>query len=72
LASNVCSGAGEVHNIYGHYWNKMLFDKYAEHYPEERLFNLNRAGYAEASVTQSFHGVVMWVETGAVCGHSYR
>jgi oligosaccharide 4-alpha-D-glucosyltransferase len=38
--------ANEVHNIYGHYWSKMLFDKYAENYPDRRLFHLNRSGYA--------------------------
>lgn len=38
--------ADEVHNIYGHYWDKMLFDRYASEYPDVRLFNLNRSGYA--------------------------
>jgi alpha-glucosidase (family GH31 glycosyl hydrolase) len=38
--------ADEVHNIFGHYWDKMLFEKYREYYPETRLFNLNRSGYA--------------------------
>lgn len=38
--------ADEVHNIYGHYWDKMLFDRYAAEYPDTRLFNLNRSGYA--------------------------
>ncbi|MBE7172272.1 MAG: glycoside hydrolase family 31 protein [Williamsia sp.] len=38
--------ADEVHNIFGHYWNKMLFEKYQEEYPDTRLFNLNRSGYA--------------------------
>lgn len=38
--------ADEVHNIYGHYWDKMLFDKYEKEYPAVRLFNLNRSGYA--------------------------
>ena len=38
--------ADEVHNIFGHYWNKMLFEKYSEEYPDVRLFNLNRSGYA--------------------------
>ena len=38
--------ADEVHNIYGHYWNKMLYEKYRKYYPETRLFNLNRSGYA--------------------------
>jgi oligosaccharide 4-alpha-D-glucosyltransferase len=38
--------ADEVHNIYGHYWDKMLFDRYSSEYPNVRLFNLNRSGYA--------------------------
>lgn len=38
--------SGEVHNTYGHYWNKMLFEKYRQEYPGERLFNLNRSGFA--------------------------
>jgi alpha-glucosidase (family GH31 glycosyl hydrolase) len=38
--------ADEVHNIYGHYWHKMLYDRYAEEYPDVRLFNLNRSGFA--------------------------
>lgn len=43
---HISGKADEVHNIYGHYWHKMLFEKYREHYPDKRLFNLNRAGYA--------------------------
>ncbi len=39
-------GSGEVHNTYGHYWNKMLFEKYQQEFPSERLFNLNRSGFA--------------------------
>lgn len=38
--------ADEIHNIYGHYWDKMLFDFYKKEYPQVRLFNLNRSGYA--------------------------
>ncbi|MCF6170140.1 MAG: glycoside hydrolase family 31 protein [Bacteroidales bacterium] len=38
--------ADEVHNIYGHYWDKMLFEKYRRYHPETRLFNLNRSGFA--------------------------
>ena len=38
--------ADEVHNIYGHRWHKLLFDQYKKEYPKQRLFNLNRAGYA--------------------------
>lgn len=38
--------ANEVHNIYGHYWTKMLFQKYSKTYPGKRLFSLNRSGFA--------------------------
>jgi oligosaccharide 4-alpha-D-glucosyltransferase len=38
--------ADEVHNIYAHYWHKMLWDYYEQDYPDVRLFNLNRAGFA--------------------------
>ncbi|MEO5500591.1 MAG: TIM-barrel domain-containing protein, partial [Ginsengibacter sp.] len=48
--------ADEVHNIYGHYWDKMLFDKYAKFYPNVRLFNLNRSGYAGSGR----YGVFPW------------
>lgn len=36
----------EVHNVYGHYWSKMLFERYKAEYPGKRLFNLNRSGFA--------------------------
>lgn len=38
--------SGEVHNIYGHYWSKMLSENFRKDYPGERLFHLNRSGYA--------------------------
>ncbi|GAO29479.1 alpha-glucosidase [Geofilum rubicundum JCM 15548] len=38
--------ADQIHNVYGHYWSKMLSDNYQKHYPKKRLFNLTRAGYA--------------------------
>ncbi|MEO6168715.1 MAG: TIM-barrel domain-containing protein, partial [Chitinophagales bacterium] len=38
--------ADEVHNIYGHYWTKMLYDQFALNYPNKRLFSLNRSGFA--------------------------
>jgi len=38
--------ADEVHNMYGHVWSQMLFEKYAKNYPNERLFHLNRSGFA--------------------------
>jgi len=43
---HVIGKADEVHNIYGHYWDKMLFDKYSLHYPDTRLFHLQRSGFA--------------------------
>ncbi len=38
--------AAEVHNLYGHYWNKMLFDNFSKEYPNKRLFHLTRSGFA--------------------------
>ena len=38
--------ADEVHNVYGHYWNKMLSENYAKYLPKQRLFHLNRSGFA--------------------------
>ncbi len=38
--------ADEVHNVYGHYWSRMLFEKYAEDVGGVRLFHLNRSGFA--------------------------
>jgi alpha-glucosidase (family GH31 glycosyl hydrolase) len=43
---HVTGKADEVHNIYGHYWDKMLYDKYKQHYPDTRLFHLQRSGFA--------------------------
>ncbi|TCN70570.1 TIM-barrel domain-containing protein [Acetobacteroides hydrogenigenes] len=47
--SNRLYAANEVHNIFGHYWNKMLYTKFEKEYPDVRLFNLNRAGYANSA-----------------------
>lgn len=38
-------GADEVHNVYGHYFSKMFFEKYADDV-DQRLFLLNRSGFA--------------------------
>jgi oligosaccharide 4-alpha-D-glucosyltransferase len=56
LGFNRKFSADEVHNIYGHYWDKMLFDRYAKEYPNTRLFNLNRSGYAGSAR----YGVFPW------------
>ena len=38
--------ADEVHNAYGHYWTKMLYEKFGKEFPDMRLFSLNRSGFA--------------------------
>jgi oligosaccharide 4-alpha-D-glucosyltransferase len=43
---NRLMSANEVHNMYGHQWSKMLSQHYAKEYPAQRLFYLNRAGFA--------------------------
>ena len=42
----VNGSAWQIHNVYAFYWEKMLFDNYRKDYPQRRLFDLNRAGYA--------------------------
>jgi len=48
--------ANEVHNIYGHYWAKMIYEGYAEDFPKQRPFILMRAG---AAGSQRF-GLIPW------------
>lgn len=48
--------ADEVHNIYGHYWAKLIYDGYREEFPKERSFILMRAG---AAGSQRF-GMIPW------------
>lgn len=38
--------ANEVHNLYGHFWTKMLDDNFKKYFPDKRLFSLNRSGFA--------------------------
>ncbi len=42
----VNGSAWQIHNVYAFYWEKMIFDNYRKHYPQRRVFDLNRAGYA--------------------------
>jgi len=42
----VNGSAWQIHNVYGFYWEKMIFDNYRKYYPQHRIFDLNRAGYA--------------------------
>jgi oligosaccharide 4-alpha-D-glucosyltransferase len=46
LGHNRLFSSDEVHNIYGHLWTKMLYENYEKHYPDTRLFSLNRSGFA--------------------------
>jgi oligosaccharide 4-alpha-D-glucosyltransferase len=46
--------ADEVHNIYGHNWDKMMHEKYAQHYPNTRLFHLQRSGFAGSQRFSAF------------------
>lgn len=39
-------GANEIRNQYGHMWSKMLYENWRKQYPNQRLFFLNRAGFA--------------------------
>ncbi len=42
----VNGSAWQIHNVYAFYWEKMIYDNYRKDYPETRVFDLNRAGYA--------------------------
>ncbi|WP_303310638.1 TIM-barrel domain-containing protein [Hymenobacter sp. BT730] len=35
-----------IHNAYGQAWASIISEGYAKHYPQERLFNLGRSGWA--------------------------
>ncbi|WP_320018368.1 TIM-barrel domain-containing protein [Labilibaculum manganireducens] len=48
--------ADEVHNIYGHYWAKLIRDGYQEDFPNQRPFILMRAG----AVGSQRYGMVPW------------
>ncbi len=43
---HVGGSAARVHNIYSLLWAKRLYEGYQTHFPEQRLFNLIRSGYA--------------------------
>jgi oligosaccharide 4-alpha-D-glucosyltransferase len=48
--------ADEVHNVYGHYFSKMMFEKYTSDVSDQRLFLLNRSGFAGSQR----YGVIPW------------
>ncbi|MBK9291101.1 MAG: DUF5110 domain-containing protein [Bacteroidetes bacterium] len=53
---HVWGKADEVHNIYGHYWAKMIWENFRKDFPDRRLFFLARSGFAG---TQRY-GIVPW------------
>lgn len=48
--------ARKVHNVYNFLWAKTLYDGYRRDFPEKRIFNLTRSGFAGI---QRF-GVITW------------
>lgn len=48
--------ANDIHNAYGHQWAKIIYDGYQRDFPNERLFNLMRAG---APGSQKY-GMIPW------------
>ncbi|HSB91605.1 MAG TPA: TIM-barrel domain-containing protein [Flavitalea sp.] len=38
--------ADEVHNAYGHYYSRMIYNRFQDESPGRRLFHLNRSGFA--------------------------
>jgi len=48
--------ADDIHNAYGHQWAKLIFEGYQRDFPNERLFNLMRAG---APGSQRY-GMIPW------------
>jgi alpha-glucosidase/oligosaccharide 4-alpha-D-glucosyltransferase len=48
--------AGQVHNVYGHDWARLIAEGYKKEFPNERPFILMRAGY---SGSQRF-GMIPW------------
>ncbi len=48
--------AGEVHNIYGHDWARLVFEGYERDFPETRPFILMRAGYSGSQR----YGLIPW------------
>lgn len=48
--------ADEVHNIYGHYWAKLVFEGYQKDFPNIRPFTLMRSGYSGSQR----YGMIPW------------
>jgi len=48
--------ARQIHNLYALFWSKNLFDLYQRDFPDQRLFNLTRSGWAGSQR----YGVLPW------------
>jgi len=48
--------AGEVHNIYGHNWAKLIYEGYQKEFQNQRPFILMRAGYSGSQ----HYGMIPW------------
>ena len=48
--------ADEVHNTYGHDWARLVYEGYANHFPNQRPFILMRAGYSGSQR----YGMIPW------------
>lgn len=53
---HVNGSADEVHNIYGHYWAKLVHEGYQKDFPNQRPFILMRAG----AVGSQRYGMIPW------------
>lgn len=53
---HVLGSANEVHNIYGHYWAKLIYKGYQQDFPQQRPFILMRAGAAGSQR----YGLIPW------------
>ncbi|MBI4649633.1 MAG: DUF4968 domain-containing protein [Bacteroidia bacterium] len=43
---HVTGTARQIHNVYALEWAKLIYDGYKQYFPEQRLFNLTRSGFA--------------------------
>ncbi len=53
---HIAGTADEVHNIYGHYWAKMIYKGYERDFPTQRPFILMRGGFAGSQ----HYGLIPW------------
>ena len=56
LENGQTASANEIHNAYGHQWNKMLYQRLVEQEPESRHFIMMRSGFAGSQR----NGMVPW------------